>query len=63
MAKYTQGYVSSTPESATAPKRDSGDPYNAPGAMSVAYKAKWRNKREPFPYGQDEEGGGGGGDA
>jgi hypothetical protein len=63
MANFTKGYVSSTPESARAPKRPSDDTYEAPASMATALKNRWKGSIKPFPYGENDEGGGGGGDA
>ena len=52
MAKWTDGF-----KSEEIPREDK------PCVMGEAYEKRWKNVKEPFPYGKNEEGGGGGGSA
>ena len=50
--KYTDGYGS-----VAIPRED------RPGVMAEAVQKRWKNVKEPYPYGTNNEGGGGGGDS
>jgi hypothetical protein len=55
-AGFVKGYQASTPEAANSPKRDSYEPYRAPGENAVALKKKWQGRPSLLPSGEGDDG-------